>query len=65
MSDWIRKAIAACDSMNIDEFLALHTEDVRFRIGNNETLIGREALRHGVEKLWSSLKSMSHDITAA
>ncbi len=44
MSDWVKHYYAVVDSMDVEKFAPLHTEDVRLRFGNAETVVGRDAV---------------------
>ena len=48
MSDWVKRYYSVVDSMNVEEFTALHSEDVRLRFGNAETVVGRDAVVSGI-----------------
>jgi hypothetical protein len=61
MSDWVKRYYSAVDSMNVEEFTALHTEDVRLRFGNAETVVGRDAVVGGIVGFWGSIKGLRHN----
>lgn len=63
--DWVKDYFATVDSMNMERYLANHTDDVRFRFGSTPTTIGKEPIREGLNQLWGSLESMSHHMTGA
>jgi hypothetical protein len=65
MSEWLKNVVKVSDSMDIDKIIPLHTDDVRFRIGNNETIVGKAAVGQGFKKLFSLLKSICHKVTGA
>ena len=44
MSDWAKHYYAVVDSMDVEKFAPLHTEDVHLRFGNAETVVGRDAV---------------------
>src|SRR5579863_5775378 len=52
MSNWVKHYYSVVDSMNVEEFTALHTEDVRLRFGNAGTVVGRDAVVHGITDFW-------------
>jgi hypothetical protein len=58
---WAHDYFRTVDSMNVDAYLAFHTEDVRFRFGNAEPALGTAALRSGVSHFWSLIKGLRHD----
>ena len=61
MSDWVKRYYSAVDSMNVEEFTALHTEDVRLRFGNAETVVGRDAVVSGITGFWGAIKGLRHN----
>jgi ketosteroid isomerase-like protein len=62
-TDWAREYYAAVDSMNMEKYLAYHTDDVKFRFGSTPTSTGKEPVIQGLNQLWSGLESMRHNIT--
>ena len=50
------------DSGDVDGFVQYLTGDVQFRAANNETILGREAVRENFKLLLSSIKAMHHII---
>lgn len=61
MSDWAKHYYSVVDSMNAEEFTALHTDDVRLRFGNAEPVVGRNAVVQGIIAFWSMIKGMRHN----
>ncbi len=61
MSDWVKHYYSVVDSMNVEEFTALHTEDVRLRFGNAETVVGRDAVVQGIANFWGAIKGLRHN----
>jgi ketosteroid isomerase-like protein len=62
MSEWIRDYFRTVDNMDMDGYLARHTDDVRFRFANAPTTTGKEAIRAGLTQLWGSIAGLRHDI---
>ena len=62
---WIYEFYRAADSLDMERFLALHTEDVRLTFANYPTTVGRDALRAGIGAIWSRIKAMSHSLSGA
>jgi hypothetical protein len=60
---WIYEFYRVADSMQLDEFAALHTDDVRLTFGNHPTGIGHGPIRAGIGGLWSTIDAMSHSLT--
>lgn len=65
MSDtsWVTDYYAAVDSMNMEKYLAYHTDNVKLRFGNNPTTEGKAALEQGINQLWAMLESLRHTMT--
>jgi ketosteroid isomerase-like protein len=62
MSEWIREYFRTVDRMDMDGYLAKHTDDVRFRFANAPTTTGKAAIRDGLTQLWGSIGGLRHDI---
>lgn len=62
---WIFEFFRIADSMDMDKFLALHTDDVALTVANYPTAHGGEGLRAGIGGLWSRIKNMSHSLSGA
>ena len=61
MTEWIRQYFRTVDDMNLEGYLAQHTDDVRFRFGNGPTTTGKDAIREGLTQLWGSIAGLRHD----
>lgn len=62
---WIFEFFRVADSLNMDRFLALHTDDVQVTVSNHPTSRGKDALRGAIGGLWGRIKAMSHSISGA
>jgi hypothetical protein len=62
---WIFEFFRIADSMNMERFLALHTDDVEVTVANHPSLRGKEGLSAGIGGLWKNLKGMSHSVSGA
>jgi hypothetical protein len=62
---WIFEFFRSADSLNMERFLALHTDDVSVTVANYPTAIGKNALQHAIDGVWKQLKAMSHSISGA
>jgi ketosteroid isomerase-like protein len=62
MSRDIARAFADIDSMDPDKFVALLTPDVRFRFGNADPVVGRDAVRAAVAGFFATIDGMTHHI---
>jgi hypothetical protein len=62
---WIYEFFRIADSLDMERFLALHTDDVRLTFANYPTTVGKDALRASIGGLWSRIKAMSHSLSGA
>jgi len=62
---WIFEFFKAADSLNMDRFLALHTDDVTVTVANYPTAHGKDALAGAIGAVWKRLKGMSHSVSGA
>jgi hypothetical protein len=62
---WIFEFYRIADSLDMERFLALHTEDVSVTIANHPTLTGKSGLANAIGGVWKQLKAMSHSISGA
>jgi hypothetical protein len=62
---WIFEFFRVADSLDMDRFLALHTEDVSVTVANYPTSSGRSGLANAIGGVWKRISSMSHSISAA
>jgi ketosteroid isomerase-like protein len=53
---------ADIDSLDPDRFIAHLTEDVVFRFGNAEPIVGRAAVREAVAGFFSTIDGLTHHI---
>lgn len=57
-----REIFAAIDGFVPADFVAHLTEDVVFRYGNADPVVGRDAVRQGVAAFFSSIAGLTHHI---
>ena len=57
-----REIFAAIDGFVPDDFVAHLTEDVVFRYGNADPVVGRDAVREGVAAFFSSIAGLTHHV---
>lgn len=57
-----REIFAAIDSMVAENFTAHLTEDVTFRFGNADPIVGHAGVKAGVEGFWSTIESLRHHV---
>jgi hypothetical protein len=62
MSRDVAKAFADIDAFDPDKFVAHLTPDARFRFGNADPVIGREAVREAVAGFFSTIDGLTHHI---
>src|SRR6267378_6652517 len=62
---WIFEFFRVADSLNMERFLALHTDDVCLTVANYPTGAGKDALAAAIGGLWNRIKAMSHSIVSA
>jgi Acetylaranotin biosynthesis cluster protein L/SnoaL-like domain len=60
MPAWMVVYYTAADGLDMEGMLAQHTDDSTASVGNNPTLQGKEAIRAGIDQLWSLLNAMRH-----
>jgi ketosteroid isomerase-like protein len=56
----VKEIFADIDSMNPDKFVAHLTEDVVFRFGNGDPVVGRPAVRDAVAGFYTTISGMTH-----
>jgi hypothetical protein len=61
--EWVYEFFRAADSLDLDRFASMHTEDIRLTFANAPTTIGHEPLRAAIGGLWTSIKAMSHSFS--
>lgn len=59
--EWVREYFATVDTLNADNIIVNFGEDGRFRFGNTEPAIGKEAIRDALIKFFSAIKAMHHE----
>jgi len=62
---WIYEYFRAADSLDLEQLLAQHTDDVRLTFGNHPTGVGKANFSAAIGGLWSMIKGMSHSISGA
>ena len=58
---WMRDYYRSVDRMDMDGYLAWHTDDVRFRFGNGPTTTGKAAIREGLDQFWGLIGGLRHE----
>lgn len=64
-TDWIFEFFRVADSLDMEAFLALHTDDVGLTVANFPGSRGKDGLRGAIGGLWKQLQAMSHSVAAA
>ena len=62
---WIYDFFKVTDSLQMEPFLEMFTDDVRLTFGNHPTSTGKAALRGAIGGLWSQISGMSHSLSGA
>src|SRR3954468_16979908 len=58
----VKEIFADIDSMNPDRFVENLTEDVVFRFGNGDPVVGRPAVREAVAGFYTTIAGMTHHL---
>ncbi len=61
--DLIRRRFDAVDSMDLDGFLALHTDDSRLLFGARPAVVGKADAAVQVRAFWSMISGLRHNIS--
>src|SRR3569833_2260219 len=62
---WIFDFFRIADSLDMQKFLALHTDDVNITVSNYPASSGKDALAGAIGNLWGRIKAMSHSVSGA
>lgn len=62
---WLFEFYRAADSLDMERFLALHTDDVSVTVANYPTVTGKSGLSNAIGSIWKQVKAMSHSISGA
>jgi len=62
---WIFEFFRIADSLNMEQFLALHTDDVSVTVANYPNSRGKSALAGAIGGVWQRIKAMSHSVSGA
>jgi hypothetical protein len=62
---WIFEFFRIADTLDMERFLALHTEDVSVTVANYPTVTGKNGLANAIGAVWKRIKAMSHSISGA
>ena len=65
MTDWINNLFAAIDGKDAAAFAAFLAEDVHFRYGSQEPVLGKAAVRAAAEGIFEMFAALSHEIAEA
>lgn len=60
MKYWFSDFYASIDAMRLDEFAAGLAPDVKFVVGNNPAMTGREAAKQGIGHFFSTIAGLKH-----
>jgi ketosteroid isomerase-like protein len=59
--EWVVRYYKTVDGMQIDDYLAMHTDDVRLCFGNAPPAQGKDQVREGIEYFWSTIDGLHHN----
>jgi hypothetical protein len=62
---WIYDFFRVTDSLQLEPFLELFTDDAQLAFGNSPTITGQAAIRAAIGGLWSRIAGMSHSLRGA
>lgn len=61
MSDWVKQYFDDVDAMDMDAFLAHHTDDAVVEFANNPPAKGWDEIRGAIGGLWGAIGGLRHD----
>jgi ketosteroid isomerase-like protein len=62
MSNWVAEYFRVVDSMDMDTFLDLHTDDCVLTFANSPDAVGKQQIGEAIGGLWSAIAGLRHDI---
>jgi ketosteroid isomerase-like protein len=60
MSDWLRDYYADVDKMDLDGYLARHTDDAVVKFGNNPPAVGKDQIAAAIGGFFATVGGMRH-----
>ena len=57
-----RQLFQSIDNQDTETFLSFLSDDVKFRFGNADTVVGKAAVREAVSGFFSSVKAINHNL---
>jgi hypothetical protein len=60
---WIYDFFRVADNLDLERFLAIHTDDIRLTFANYPTTVGKQLLGASIGSLWQRIKAMSHSLS--
>jgi ketosteroid isomerase-like protein len=64
MSDWLRDYYADVDNMDLDAYVAHHTDDAVVKFGNNPPAVGKEQIAEAIGGFFTTIGGMRHHFVA-
>jgi ketosteroid isomerase-like protein len=61
MSDWLEQYYADVDAMDMDAFLAHHTDDAVVQYANNPPAKGKDQIGQAIGALWGAIGGLRHE----
>lgn len=62
MSNWFTEYYADVDAMNLESYVARHTDDAEVVFGNMPASVGPEAIGAGIGGFWSMIGGLRHEV---
>lgn len=61
MSEWLDQYYTSVDAMDMEAFLAKHTDDAVVQFGNNPLAKGKEQIGQAIGGLWGAIGGLRHE----
>jgi ketosteroid isomerase-like protein len=61
MSNWVAEYFRVVDSMDMDTFLDMHTDDCVLEFANNPPAVGKQQIGEAIGGLWAAIAALRHE----
>lgn len=61
MTFWHQELFSLIDRMDMDGFLSRFSDDAWLRMGNQDKLVGKEAIKVAIGGFWDSIAGLTHN----
>lgn len=61
MSNWMAEYFRVVDSMDMDAFLDMHTDDCVVEFANNPSAVGKQQISEAIGALWAAIAALRHE----